>query len=310
MAPLIVHHMAALDGRFPPNSLEAIRACLEAKVAFIEVDITALADGDYLLVHDETLESETTGSGAVSGCSAEQVRDLRIKGSAYPVPLLSDVVRLFADYAQTATRLQLDYKSVFPFPDDEPIERLVRLIAPLRERVIVSSGADWQLRKLRHYAAWLDLGFDVQFYIDWREAGQAVDPRQIPKHLGAYGYWDDHPLAQAKVWRTADYLADKCGQLIGLVPRLSTFYISHKLLAQALDDGFNWAEMLHAHQIKLDAWTLDAGVGKQQAEVNAVRLLAAGVDQFTTNTPAALSSLLAGVNVPAAAHPAPPASSR
>lgn len=293
MTPIIVHHMAAPHGQFPPNSLEAIRACLEAKASFIEVDITALADGDYLLVHDEVLDSETTGSGAVAASTAEGARTLCFKGTEVRVPLLSEVVRLFADYPQTSTRIQLDFKSVFPFPTDEPIERLTRLIAPLGERVIVSSGADWQLRKMRRYAAWLDLGLDVHFYIDWREPGEYVDPRQIPKQLGAYGYWDDHALARAKVWRTADYLADKCGQLIGLVPRLSTFYISHKLLAQSLDDGFNWAEMLHAHGITLDAWTLDVGVGKPRSEANAVRLLAAGVDQFTTNTPAALAALLA-----------------
>ena len=40
--PEIIHHMAALDGVvFPPNSLEAIRASLNAGAACIEVDITA-----------------------------------------------------------------------------------------------------------------------------------------------------------------------------------------------------------------------------------------------------------------------------
>ena len=51
--PLIVHHMAALDGSpYPQNSLEAIQACLETGAAFIEIDVTALASDDYLLVHD------------------------------------------------------------------------------------------------------------------------------------------------------------------------------------------------------------------------------------------------------------------
>jgi glycerophosphoryl diester phosphodiesterase len=75
-----------------------------------------------------------------------------------------------------------------------------------------------------------------------------------------------------------------------LVPRISTFYIDHHLLAQSLDDGFNWAEALHSYGIKLDAWTLDAD--KPIAAENARRLYNAGVDQFTTNTPAALSTLL------------------
>jgi glycerophosphoryl diester phosphodiesterase len=282
--------MAALDGQSPPNSLEAIRACLDARAPFVEVDITALADADYLLVHDMTLDSETTGSGPVADCPAAAAHDLRFKGTQVHVPLLSEVVRLFADYASAPTRLQLDFKSVFPFATDEPIHRLVSLVAPLGERVIVSSGADWQLRKMRRADPWLDLGFDVHFYIDWREPGAVVDPRRIPRQRGAYGYWDDHPLASEAYWHTAEYLADKCDQLIGLVPRLSTFYIDHRLLVQSLEDGFNWAQRLHEAGIKLDAWTLD--VGNPRAEAHAPRLLAAGVDQFTTNTPGPLAALL------------------
>jgi glycerophosphoryl diester phosphodiesterase len=290
--PIIVHHMAALDGgNCAPNSLEAVQASLEAGAQCIEVDITALAHDDYLLVHDLVLESETTGTGPVEECTPAQARDLFYKasngGRQFHVPLLADVVRTFLDYGGTA-RLQLDFKNMLPFSNDEPLHRLIRLIEPLGERVIVSTGADWQLRKLRTLAPWLDLGFDIQFYLDWRDPG--AEPDHYPRQRGAYGYWDDHPLALQRFWTAAEYLADRCGAMVGLVPRVSTFYIDHRLLAQSLDDGFNWADALHSVGIKLDAWTLD--VGNPVAETNARRLLAAGVDQFSTNTPRALASFL------------------
>ena len=63
----------------PPNSLEAVQASLEAGARCIEMDVTALADSDYLLVHDPELESETSGRGLVAECSAEQARGLMIK---------------------------------------------------------------------------------------------------------------------------------------------------------------------------------------------------------------------------------------
>lgn len=276
-----------------PNSLEAIYDCLNSGADFIEVDITALADLDYLLVHDDQLEAETTGRGLVGNCSSKVARDLQFVVDGQPtqthVPLLSDVVALIMSRAGH-TRLQLDFKNMIPFADDEPLRRLLRLIEPLGERVIVSSGADWQLRKLRDMAAWLDLGFDVHFYIDWQAADTPRDPRQFPKTLGAYGYWDDHALASQRIWPAADYLRDRCGALIGLVPHASTFYIEHTLLAQSLDDGFNWADMLHNAGIRLDAWTMD--VTNPIALRNTPRLLEAGVDQFTTNTPQSLGRLL------------------
>ncbi len=292
--PIIVHHMAALDGQtYPPNSLEAIRASLDSGAAFIEIDVTALADSDYLLVHDPVLESETSGSGEVGACSSADARTLcfRVGGvtTDYHVPLLSDVVALLLEQAGTA-RLQIDFKNMIPFTSEEPLVRFLHLIEPLGERVIVSTGADWQLRKLRGLAPLLDLGFDIGFYLDWHEPGTMIDPRAYPKQQGAYGYWDDHPIASVRFWSTANYLADRCETFIGLVNGISTFYISHRLLAQSLDDGFNWADKLHSAGIKLDAWTLD--VGKPISEQNAKRLLATGVDQFTTNTPLALAALL------------------
>jgi glycerophosphoryl diester phosphodiesterase len=287
--------MAALDGQYPPNSLESIRACLDAGAAFIEVDITALADSDYLLVHDEMLESETTGIGTVAQCSLAESAQLFFKsadGSTSPcrVPRLTEVVDLLLQY-RGGSRVQLDYKNVVPFSDPEPLHRLVRIIEPLGDRVIVSTGADWQLRRLRKLAPWLELGFDVHFYVDWRLPGESVDPRVPPYRQGAYGYWDDHILSMQRLWTTAEYLAERCEMLTTLVPGVTTLYIDHRLLVQSLDDGFNWAAALHMAGIKLDAWTLDAD--NPAAVVNARRLLAAGVDQFTTNTPAELAAVLA-----------------
>lgn len=292
--PIIVHHMAALDDMtVPQNSLEAIAACLDARAAIVELDITALAAEDYLLVHDPVLEHETSGSGLVANCNVAQARQLTIRRwreiTPYRVPLLSEVVALLMAHAGTSS-LQLDFKNEAPFGDDEPLLRLARLIEPLGSRVLVSTGADWQLRRLHRIAPWLTLGFDVMGYIDWEPAGQQRNPHEYPKQRGVYGYYDDHRFASMPGWSPADYLADRCESMLGLVPAVNTFYLQHTFIAQSLDDGFNWAGALHAHGIRLDAWTLD--VNNPIAAANAPRLLAAGVDQFTSNTPRALGELL------------------
>ena len=292
--PLIVHHMAALDDMaVPQNSLEAIAACLAAGAAVVELDITALADDDYLLVHDAVLESETSGRGPVAACTVAQARLLTTGGfrraTAHRVPLLSEAVKLLSAHPG-ATQLQLDFKNEEPFSSDEPLRRLIALIEPLGPRVLVSTGADWQLRRLRRLAPWLALGFDPMGYLDWEPAGRQRDPRDHPKRQGAYGYYDDHRFAAMPGWSTADYLADRCESLIALVPAVSTFYLRHTLIAQSLADGFNWADALHERGLRLDAWTMD--VTNPVAAANAPLLLAAGVDLFTTNTPRALAHLL------------------
>jgi glycerophosphoryl diester phosphodiesterase len=293
--PIIVHHMGAFDGQFPPNSLEAIRSSLEFGARFIEVDITALASGDYLLVHDPDMESETTGHGPVASTQPQVARNTYLKAhngepSSCNPALLSEVVALFNQFSDGA-RLQLDFKNVIPMTNNEPLERLVQLIQPLGDRVIVSTGADWQLRRLHQIAPWLELGFDVHYYVDWRLPHDPIDPRVPPFKKGAYGYWDDHILATERHWSIEEYLQDRCESLMNMVPYASTFYIDHKMIAQSLDDGFNWAEALHHLGVKLDAWTLD--IGDPVAEQNVIRLLEAGVDYLTTNTPRELAKQLA-----------------
>jgi glycerophosphoryl diester phosphodiesterase len=288
-----VCHKALLDAHnFPPNSLEGVRACLDADVTIVEVDAVALADQDYLLIHDWTLDDETMGSGPTETCTLAQARGLHIRHEGretmYRVPTLSDVIAAFLQHGGR-TQLQIDFKNLIPFPTPEPLERLLRIIEPLGERVLVSSGADWQLRRLRRMAPWLAIGLEVQLHLDWDESTDR-DPRTPPYKRGAYGYYDDSLIAAQRLWPASDYLWDRCQTLIGLVPRVSTFYVNHQLLARSLDDGFNWAEALHEAGIKLDAWTMD--VTDATAMTNLPRLLAAGMDQITTNTPLALGQAL------------------
>jgi glycerophosphoryl diester phosphodiesterase len=293
--PALVCHKGLMDDHaFPPNSLEAIEHCLRSGASHVEIDAVALADGDYLLIHDWTLDSETTGSGPTDACTLAGARNLRIRHEGreteYRVPVLSDIVAAFMQHGGN-TRLQIDFKNLIPFPTPEPLERLLRIIESLGERALVSSGADWQLRRLRRMAPWLEIGLEVQLHLDWDDSTHR-DPRVPPYQRGAYGYYDDSLIAAQRIWPAAEYLRDRCLTLMGLVPRVSTFYMNHHLLARSLDDGFNWAEALHQVGIKLDAWTMD--VTNPVAMTNLPRLVASGVDQITTNTPLALAQALHG----------------
>jgi glycerophosphoryl diester phosphodiesterase len=285
--------MAALDGAYPPNSLEAVRACLEGGAAHIEIDVAALADGDFLVVHDLDLGSQTTGSGLARACTVDEARRLRIKHrdgtvTETHVPLLSEVIALLVQYP--GAKLQVDLKDERPYENEEPILRLARLAKPAEGRVIASSMADWQLRKLRKFAPWLELGFDPGFYLAWWPP-EYVDPSLPPHRMGAYGYLDDHPLADSRIWPPDRYLAERADVLLRLVPGITTLYVYHGLLAKSLDDGFNWAEACRAAGVTLDAWTMD--IARPGIAERVRRLEEAGVDRFTTNTPRELAALLA-----------------
>jgi glycerophosphoryl diester phosphodiesterase len=194
---------------------------------------------------------------------------------------------LLRRYPATA-ELQLDLKPDV-YSSDAVLSQLITSLQGVKDRVRVTSPSDWALRRLRALDPELALGFDPLLYLEI-DYGKYSDPAVPPFRRGAYGYWDDHPLATRRWGPTAGYLAARAEALWVQAPAGAIWYIDAGLLAQALDDGFDWIAYLHARGAEVDAWTLDAA--KPERAALARRLAAAGIDRITTNNAPALSQVL------------------
>lgn len=60
----------------PENTLPAVRAAIDGPFAYIEVDLALTLDGHAVLMHDETLDRTTTGTGALAEHTLAEVREL------------------------------------------------------------------------------------------------------------------------------------------------------------------------------------------------------------------------------------------
>jgi glycerophosphoryl diester phosphodiesterase len=60
----------------PENTIAAIRVGLESGFRAIEFDVMLSADGEPMLIHDETLERTTSGRGPVAARSAAELETL------------------------------------------------------------------------------------------------------------------------------------------------------------------------------------------------------------------------------------------
>lgn len=289
-SPLLIHHMANRDHNHPPNSLAALRHCLEAGARVVEVDINPLRDGGFALLHDDLLEHETNGTGIVGDATADQVRALYRKNddviTGEPVGTLSEAVRLIQDYDQGPFQeLQLDLK-IGPTLTTEVLQHLIEMVEPVKELVRVTSGADWAVRRLRELDPDLPLGFDPLLYLEIADTGEGIPPFR----LGAYGYWDDHPLSARRWGNTADYLAARADALWAQAPDRAVWYVDAWLLDRSRADGFEWISYLHHRSTEVDAWTLDAGKPKHLTLAH--RLVEAGIDRITTNNAPNLATAL------------------
>jgi glycerophosphoryl diester phosphodiesterase len=276
----LIHHAASLEEGLPPGSLAALRACLQSNAAWIEVDIVPLKGGDFALVHDPLLDHISDGKGAVFEKNAEEIRKLVYK----PTPqyaggeflgTLSRAIH-FLKIQEGKSKLQLDLKPYCPL-SMEVLSNLVELIKPVKERILVSSVADWSIRMLHRIDESLFLGFDPLLYLD--VPAKTPRPEGVPPfRAGAYGYLDEHPLAVQRWGSLQQYFAMRAESLYQLAPAGATWFLNAELLNDALNAGFNWIEYLHENGSLVDAWTVDM----DRSEL-AARLVTAGVDYLTSN---------------------------
>ena len=63
----------------PENSLPAIEAAIEDGAHVVELDVRLTSDGVPVLMHDDTVDRTTNGTGRVDELTFAQIRELRLK---------------------------------------------------------------------------------------------------------------------------------------------------------------------------------------------------------------------------------------
>ncbi len=94
------------------NTMESLRSAVELGVDTVEFDIQQTKDGVYVLMHDETVDRTTNGTGKVADMTLAEFKSLRTT-SGYTPPSLAETL----DYLEsTGVSIILDIKCT---PEDE-----------------------------------------------------------------------------------------------------------------------------------------------------------------------------------------------
>jgi glycerophosphoryl diester phosphodiesterase len=129
MPPTIVAHRGLHDIH-PENSLAAFRAAWDAGIEWCECDVQESVGGEWIVIHDDTLDRTTNGAGPIWDHETVTLSRLRLKrhdGSLTDerLPLLTDLLRVM----RGGEALLLEVKT--------PRGALWRQLAPLGNRRIV-----------------------------------------------------------------------------------------------------------------------------------------------------------------------------
>lgn len=220
--------------------------------AVVEIDLQPVADG-YIVLHDDLLDEETDGSGVPEAHTLDQLRALTVQGEGGASVLsLQDFADLIEPLPNAGGHIQLDLKFD---PDRDPaadIAAMAPILAPIADRLVLS-GVHWELAMgLRSVLPGAKAGFEPILLI------QEMAPQSQEE-------WDAVPQA-----------------ILDAAPDADWVYLYHKLIMSAWGVGSDLITPLQQAGRKLDAWTIDVGVGGWLPEP-VVALVNAGVDQITTN---------------------------
>jgi glycerophosphoryl diester phosphodiesterase len=232
--------------------------------ASMEVDLRILADGRFAVLHNKTLDRETTGSGPVNAASTDDLRKLRLRSSdgaptRDPVLLLDDLAALVPRDSASDALVQLDLKEPRDTLSEAAAESFAAAVAPVARNMIISGGHWDAVKYLATTAGDLRVGFDP---CELPEAGGLRTPADVAAFVAA---------SEA------------------IAPDAAMIYLDYTLILKALDLGYDIVDAFHVLGKEIDAWTLNPD--HPNAANSLGRLIECRVDQITSDEPIAIEEL-------------------
>ncbi len=193
------------SGQFPENTIEAFRRAQEiVPGCLLETDVRLTRDGAIIMMHDESLEVKTGGSGPVGKATLDEIRALDaghaitfdggrsfpFRGMGCRIPLLSEALDAFP-----AARFSIDIKD----RDLGAADRVMSLIMEkcASRRVIIGSFHDRTMRHVRKKYAGIMTSFSrndiLKFLASRKLRGRGTRRRNgeamlVPEFIGGGNY--------------------------------------------------------------------------------------------------------------------------
>ncbi|MEM8932124.1 MAG: glycerophosphodiester phosphodiesterase family protein [Acidobacteriota bacterium] len=156
--PMMIAHRG-FSGQAPENTLVAVRQAIEVGADMVEVDVTRTADGDVILLHDETLDRTTDGTGRALDTPFAMIRRLDAgswfspRYAGEPVPTLAELLELTR--GKILVNIEIKGEAVTDTARGGISQAVAELVAAheMVDQVIVSSFDPRALAQLRDLAA-------------------------------------------------------------------------------------------------------------------------------------------------------------
>ena len=191
--PLFIAHRG-VSARFPENTLAAFQGAIEHGAHMIELDVSLSRDRQLVVIHDDTVDRTTNGSGAVSALGRDQLSRLDAGSWFDPrfaderLPTLDQVLELA--YGKIMVNIEIKPEAVESEPPPDAVERQVvdRVRRHgMRDAVLISSFAWPVLQRIHDIDATIALGL-----LSDRPADEKL--QQWHRSIGAFSWHPDYRI--------------------------------------------------------------------------------------------------------------------
>ncbi|MFW6016656.1 MAG: glycerophosphodiester phosphodiesterase [bacterium] len=151
MKPYIISHRGA-SGDTPENTLASFKRAIDQKTDGIELDVHLTKDEIPVVIHDETIDRTTDGSGYIKNFTYEELNkydagnyfDEKFKGEK--IPALKQVLELSDNLK--IINIELKNNKIYYDSLEEKVLKLIEEF-DIKDKVIISSFNHYSINKLR-----------------------------------------------------------------------------------------------------------------------------------------------------------------
>ena len=119
---------------FEENTLPAFKASYEKGLRGFETDIRMTRDGEFVILHDDSLDRTYDATGSVEEKTAAELRNVQSKKGGEPLLFLDELLEYFADKPGVYFELEMKTGNMKLYPDDRVKEYGKRLVEFVKER--------------------------------------------------------------------------------------------------------------------------------------------------------------------------------
>jgi glycerophosphoryl diester phosphodiesterase len=198
--PLIFAHRGA-SAHAPENTISAFLLAIEHGADGIEFDVKVTRDGRVIVLHDQTLQRTTTGTGDLKNFSYDELRKLDA-GSKFSAKFNNEKLpNLEEVFEAVGNRIGINIELTnYATPGDDLIEKIANILAKVKDTSkVMFSSFNWSnLKKVRKLCPGIPCGIlALPGIAGW--LSRSYFTRNVP-HEAVHPYFADVSINSVQNW--------------------------------------------------------------------------------------------------------------